>query len=515
MTGISRRDFLKLAAAATASVGLTRSGPAYKILSNTDGRPGIIVLLFDAMSARHLSLYGYSKETTPNLERFAQRATVYHSHYAGGNFTTPGTSSILMGMYPWTHRAINFGGLIKRDLVDQNIFSLIGNEYYRAAFTENLWADLFLRQFRSALEDHISPTTFKYRSKTINPLLGLADLPDSDMIYYAFNQFLLTGDGQDPGTWPGSPSFGFLDYLQVYDKRKLDEASKEYPYGIPYNNFYYFQIPQVLPGIANQIQQLTRKSSPLFGYFHLWSPHEPFRPRAEFVGKFPDVPILDKPHHPLSNNHLSPADYAPTVKVYDEYIADADNGFGELLDQLANTGVLENNYLVVTSDHGQLYERGELGHSTALLYDSIIHIPLLISAPGANTRQDIYAPTSAIDVLPTLLSLAGRQIPASLEGKLLPGFGGQENVSRSIFSMDAKYDSAFQPFTNATISMIKGNMKLIYYLGYASYPNRFELYNLNDDIDELEDLAEKESVIASQMKQELLDALSVANRPFM
>jgi len=516
MTGLSRRDFLKLAAAVTASIGFTRSKPTYKLLPSSDSsKPGIIILLFDAMSARHLSLYGYSKETTPNLERFAQRATVYHSHYAGGSFTTPGTSSILMGMYPWSHRAINFGGLIKRNLVNQNIFSLIGDEYYRVAFTENLWADLFLRQFKSALEDHIAPTTFEYKSKTINPFLGSANLPDSDMIYYAFNQFLLTGDGQDPGTWPGSPSFGFMDYAQVYESRGLDESSAEYPYGLPYNNLYYFQIPQVLPGVANQILQLTRKSSPLFGYFHLWSPHEPLRPRAEFVNKFPILPLIDKPQHPLSSNQLSSVDYASTVKLYDEYIADIDDGFGELLDQLTNAGVLDNNYLIITSDHGQLYERGEVGHSTSLLFDSVIRVPLLISAPGVTTHRDVYVPTSAIDVLPTLLSLAGRQVPAGLEGKLLPGFGGQEDLNRSVFSMDAKYDSAFRPFTNATIAMIKGNMKLIYYLGYASYPERFELYNLNDDLDELDDLTNKEFVIASQMKQELLDALNVANQPFM
>ncbi len=513
MTGISRRDFLKLTAAVTASLGLTRSGPAYKILSGTDGtRPGIIVLLFDAMSARHLSLYGYGKETTPNLERFAQHATVYHSHYASGSFTTPGTSSILMGMYPWSHRAINHGGLIKRSLTNQNIFSLMGNQYYRTAYAENLWADLFLRQFQSGLEDHISPTAFGYQNKTINPFLGLADLPDSDMIYYTFNQFLLTGDGQDPTQWAGSPSLGFLDYLHVFDKRNLDEASAEYPYGIPYNSFYYFQIPQAFPEVTDRIQRLVRDSSPLFGYFHFWSPHEPFRPRAEFVNKFPDLPIPDKPHHPLATSQLSPADYAPTIKVYDEYIADVDDGFGKLLDQLTSAGVLENNYLVVTSDHGQLFERGDSGHTTALLFDSVIHVPLLISAPGVQTRRDVYSPTSAADILPTLLNLAGAQNPASSEGKLLPGFGGQEDMSRSVFSMDAKYDSAFEPFQQATISLIKGNMKLIYYLGYAAYPDQIELYNLQDDPDELEDLRDQLPGLAAQMKDELLTSLSDANK---
>jgi arylsulfatase A-like enzyme len=513
MPEFTRRDFLKLAATVSASIGLTRSGPAYKILSGADSvnRPGIIVLLFDAMSARHLSLYGYSRNTTPNLERFAQRATVYHSHYAGGSFTTPGTSSILMGMYPWTHRAINNGGLIKRSLVDQNMFSLMGNEYYRAAFTENLWADLFLRQFQKSLDEHIPPTAFEFSDKTFNPFLSWISLPDSDMIYYAFNQFMLTGDGSDPEQIPGSPLFGFLDYVHVYDRRTLDAPSQEYPYGVPYNNFYYFQIPQVLPDAADRIQQLVRKSAPAFGYFHFWSPHEPFRPRAEFVDSLADISIPDKPHHPLASNQLSAADYAPGVKLYDEYIADIDDGFGKLLDKLTDAGVFDNNYVVVTSDHGQLFERGDYGHSTALLFDSVIHVPLLISAPDVQTRRDVYAPTSAIDILPTLLHLAGRQIPAGLQGRLLPGFGGQEDMSRSVFSMDAKYDSAFLPFQQATISMVKGSMKLIYYLGYANYADQIELYNLQEDADELNDLRDQLPGLASQMKDELLAALSEAN----
>ncbi len=62
--------------------------------------PNIIVLVFDAMSADNLSLYGYRRETSPNFERLAQRSNVYHSHYSAGSFTTSGTASLLTGLYP-------------------------------------------------------------------------------------------------------------------------------------------------------------------------------------------------------------------------------------------------------------------------------------------------------------------------------------------------------------------------------------------------------------------------------
>ena len=99
------------------------------------------------MSARNLSVYGYPRPTTPNLERFAERATVYHSHIAGGNFTIPATASLLTGTYPWTHRAINHRGMVHQDTVDKNIFRAVGTDYQRLAFPQNVWADLIVSQF--------------------------------------------------------------------------------------------------------------------------------------------------------------------------------------------------------------------------------------------------------------------------------------------------------------------------------------------------------------------------------
>ena len=125
MSRISRRDFLKASAALAASATFAK---AARVLSSTHsqevGKPNILLLVFDAMSARHLSLYGYARETTPNLKKFADRASVYHQHYSAGNFTTPGTASMLTGMYPWTHRAFNYRGMIERSLANKNLFNL-------------------------------------------------------------------------------------------------------------------------------------------------------------------------------------------------------------------------------------------------------------------------------------------------------------------------------------------------------------------------------------------------------
>jgi len=126
---LNRRNFLKLAGLSSSLLLLPNltTWALENLKKDNDGRPNIILLVFDAMSARNLSLYGYPRPTTPNLERFAEHATVYHSHYSNGNFTPAGTSSLLTGTYPWTHRAINVRGVIKRDLIGNDIFTALGD----------------------------------------------------------------------------------------------------------------------------------------------------------------------------------------------------------------------------------------------------------------------------------------------------------------------------------------------------------------------------------------------------
>ena len=88
---ITRRDFLKLAGLFPLSVALPR---VLNSLNNQQGQQNVIIVVFDAFSAAHISFYGYQRDTTPNIARLADRAIVYHNHYAGGNFTTPGTATI-------------------------------------------------------------------------------------------------------------------------------------------------------------------------------------------------------------------------------------------------------------------------------------------------------------------------------------------------------------------------------------------------------------------------------------
>jgi arylsulfatase A-like enzyme len=181
--------------------------------------------------------------------------------------------------------------------------------------------------------------------------------------------------------------------------------------------------------------------------------------------------------------------------------------------KLAELGLMENSYIIFTSDHGESLERGEWGHVNRLLYEPLIHIPLLIHKPGQTRREDIYTATSATDLLPTLCQITGQEIPEWVEGEVLPGFRSEPTApGRTIFSVEAKENSKFGPLTTATIAMIQWPYKLIHFLGYEQLPHHFELYNLEQDPEELEDLYTAGSGISAELESVLLEKLDQVNQ---
>lgn len=506
MKRLSRRDFLKLTSVLAAGTLAHRS---IKFLETQDDRPNIIILLFDALSASHMSLYGYPRETTPQMSRFAERATVYHNHYAAGNFTTPGTASMLTGMLPWKHRAFNQGGLIKTGLIPNNIFNLLGNDYFRLAFSQNPWPDRLVSQFYGDVERFLPSTAYSLRgNKLVSDKLG----NDRYLASIAFEEFLFTLNADVMGS-------SLLGYL--YKNFALDAILKTrdhpwYPRGAPeVEGFTTYINENIFAGVLHELQELDERQEPYFSYFHLFSPHFPYKPGRKYWKLFINDGFqpLSKPMHPLGFD-MSDDEVFSKRTLYDQQVAHVDAEFGNLIEKLDAEGALENSFVVVTSDHGEIFERGFYGHGGVILYEPAIKIPLLISAPGQAMRQEVFTPSSNIDLLPTLLHVANKEIPAILDGKILPRFGGDEDNERAIFSLYAAENSVFLPLKKIAISMHKGPYKLIAYFGYPEYDNVYEFYNLESDPEEVHDLTTDNPIDFSRMKEELLDSLAEANRPY-
>ena len=502
---LSRREFLKLlGAAGTGLFAWPRLTWEFAELGDREALPNILIVVFDALSARHISLYGYQRKTMPNLERAAGKALVYYRHYASANFTTPGTASILTGVLPWTHRALNINGVLDDAFSRRSIFHLLEG-YYSFAYSHNPYPHLMFNQFNPVIDRHMRISELCLGAHS------LADRylsSDYNTVYQAEELIL-----RNPNSASSSFFLSRFDRLKIYYSGfSLRRAyGRVFPRGLPTSHITYFTLEEAIDWLQHQVGELPQ---PYLGYVHLLPPHDPYNTRAEFIDIFNDgwAPPA-KLEHFFSEGH-APEYLTLQRRLYDEYIAYVDAEFGRLYDNLVEQGALENTYLVFTSDHGELFERGIWAHNNATLYEPLLHVPLLIWGPEIKARQDIHTPTSCVDVLPTLLGLAGQAAPEWIEGVRLPGFAqAPVDEQRSIYGLDAKENAMHAPLTKATLALIKGRYKLIHYWGYPGYEDVYELYDLEADPEELVNQYENLVEIATELRNEMAQKLARMDRP--
>jgi len=501
---ISRRDFFKwIPLAALPMI----SKPLQKLTGFVQsGMPNIIVLVFDAWAAGHLPIYGYPRDTMPHLARFADHSLVYHHHISAGTFTATGAASLLTGLYPWDHRALHIRSGIQDSQIHHNLFNALRSSHHTLGYSQNKFADKFLYQFGDSIHTHPPQGTFNLQH------LSTYDLPpfrkDGLIAFAAFEENIFYKVGDYDASLFLAP---ILRTASLYKRQLLNNNYMgQYPKGLP-DSTELFLLGDLVEGT---IATLDRIESPFTAYLHFYPPHWPYNPTAQFLKVFrtdnlhPDP----KPAHPLSTGGYDQETLDSFREKYDAYLASWDEKLGRLFDYLEGSGLTDNSYIFITSDHGEMFERGISGHTTPLIYSPLVHIPLLVSEPGRTARKDIYTKTSSLDLLPTMAHLCGHALPAWAQGQLLPSLGGQPQPDRSIFTLDAKDNSAFRPLSEYSIALTKGHFRLTHYHypGYESY----EFYDLDLDPEERVDLYPSHPVAARHMQDELSETILSANLSF-
>ncbi len=508
---ITRRDFLKLSGLLPISMAAPRFLDSLDTNHQAQNNPpNVIVVVFDAFSALDISLYGYQRETTPNLARLAERAVVYHNHYSGGNFTTPGTASLLSGMLPWKHRQFVHYGEESEVFVKDNIFRAFEN-YYRVAYSHNPLA---------------------------NNLLSKLDWGGNIDDYVPSKQLFLTTDGFIADWFKRDEDIASISWVRIikkmeegfayslflprvyepYQENKIASSRPLYPRGIPsVKSDNYFLLEQAIDWLGSLVENTPQ---PFFNYFHLMPPHAPYKTHIDFYERFQDDNWKPVPK-PLDlfgeKSNIRYEDIWKKRTSYDEFILYADREFGRFFDNLEKSGLLENTWVILTSDHGEMFERGVFGHFTPLLYQPVIRVPLMIFEPGRTSCTDIYSNTSAVDVLPTLAHVTGQKPADWTEGTVLPPFGPEQNSDRSLYVLEARTNAQYDPITVATTTMVKDSYKLQYYFGYDELGvdgERVELYDLKNDSDELNNLSSSKPETTSELLNELKKKLAEVNEPY-
>ena len=505
--GIDRREFLKLASLLSLSYAFPRAANLVDHAQPALGEKNLLVIVFDALSAYNVSLYGYNRETMPNLSRLAERAVVFHNHFASGNFTSPGTASLLTGTLPWTHRAFIYNGKVDSPFVSQNIFHAFP-DHYRIAYSHNPLVNTFFDQFREDLDEYIP----RQRLFLLNDgLIQSLFKRDEDIATLSWAR---TMKKTESGT---SYSLFLSGLYERYRENKIADLKPIFPRGLPnISGDNYFTLETAIDFLADQASTIPQ---PFLGYFHFLPPHFPYKTLVDFYGRF-EKDGREPPDKPLDpfNQEKSPDNLLKWRTWYDEYLLYVDREFGRFFDQLERAGLLQNTWVILTSDHGELFERGISGHTTPVLYQPVLRIPLLVFEPGRSARQDVYSPTSAVDILPTLLQVAGKTIPEWIEGSALPPYGETMTGSeRSIYAVYATKNGQYAPLTQATIMLLKGRYKLVYFFGYDELggdSERVQLYDIQADPEEIEDLSLSQTNIASELLAELKAKLSEVNQPY-
>lgn len=511
--GITRRDFLKLSGALPISIAAPRFLNSLDSIQQAQKKPtNVIVVVFDAFSTFDISLYGYQRETTPNLSRLADRAVVYHNHYAGGNYTTPGTASLLSGMLPWRHRQFVHYGEGGETFINNNIFSAFEN-YYRLACTQNPLANDLLSKLNSGgnIDNHI-------RSKrlflTTDGLITDLFKSDEDI---ASVSWVRTVKKREEGF---AYSLFFAHLYEPYQDLKIQRFKPFFPRGLPNvagDNYYLLE--QAVDWLGEEIKNVPQ---PFISYFHLMPPHAPYKTHRDFYDYFKNDGLqhIPKPLDIFAREEDSLYEGLWRLRtVYDEFILYADREFGRFFDNLGKSGLLENTWVVLTSDHGEMFERGIIKHTTPVLYEPVVRIPLMIFEPGRTTRTDIYSNTSAVDILPTLLHVTGQNPVDWTEGVVLPPFGPEPDAEHNVHTIQAKANKQYEPISVATITLVKDRYKLQYFFGYDELggpgSERIELYDLKNDPEELNNLSSSKRDTTAELLNELKQKLAKEDEPYL
>ena len=337
------------------------SGGAKSITQELEAKPNVILVMVDTLRADHLSCYG-AEIRTPNLCRLAEGGTIYQA-FSHASWTKPATASLLTSTLPSTHSAISKPSTLSQDLVLISEAMQDGGYTTGGIVTNVNLAESF--GFAQGYDDYyyLAPDYIAFAQESSSKLI----------IYQLVRQLWLGLAGGDE---------------------------------VRFNDFY--QDSKVVNATAFEWLD-RRKDERFFLFLHYMDPHDPY-----FEHPYNGVGIarVSMPEPDADQSERLHTLYRGEI----EYL---DVQFGELLAKLEANGIYDNTVIVLTSDHGEEFnEHGGFWHGLTL-YDEQIHVPLVIKwakngkQPRAGAESGI---ARLIDVGPTLLSAAGLEVPASMQG---------------------------------------------------------------------------------------------------
>ncbi len=461
-------------------------------------RPNIILVTFDALTARNMSVYGYDRGTTPFIKKWAEKASVFTMTEAASNYTAPTTASLMTGKRVWTHR--RFPQATATPPVNsktENLALLLKkNGYSNYAFIQN--QDASVENLGMSNSFHFAP-----RAGDFVKVASIGGFIDKQLEQ-------LFGGKFEVYNWIGQDDFIFNSSLSKFIHKAY---ITEYPPEMVFNRF--------LETIDNNTHR------PFFAWIHLLPPHEPYLPPEQYAGTYnPSSEMREKSiqfnflryDYRLfqRNSHPQPEEFRRKVNTlrayYDEFILYCDGQFKYFFEGLEKKNLIENTVVILSADHGESFDHDYFQHGDSHLYEQVTHIPLIIKEPGQTNGLVIDNIVEQIDIPATILEFADIPFPQWMEGRsLVPLLRGENLPSKQAFSMSLIKNMPNKPITKGTFALWEGNYKLIHYLE----EEKSLLFNLNKDPKELNNLFDIDKERGNKMLSLIRNYLEYINKTFM
>jgi arylsulfatase A-like enzyme len=383
--------------------------------------------------------------------------------------------------------------------------------YHTSAATHNIFADDYLTQFDKYIDHHP-----KFSELFLSKRLPFTQLVPRDLEAGALAQIRAFWNPENVNS-----SLFLGRYIHESIQRELTRIEAEYgdqfPRGVP-----GIPVPEMKflleDAIDHLLLTLANTPQPNFSYYHFYPPHQPYHTRTEFYNNFKDDGVQFPEKSPsVITEGKTKAEMDAARQQYDEFLRYVDAEFYRLFQSMQRAGLRKNTWIVLTSDHGELFERGNIGHEIPAGYESEVHIPLLIFPPDGFSRVDIHTPTSAVDVLPTLLHLTGQPAAEWAEGRVLPPFSDEIPPDRPVYVFHPNRNRAHKPITQGSATIIREQYKLVSTFGIPKMEVAspyLELFNLESDPNELTNIYSPGIPGASQLLETLDQTIAAADEPY-
>ena len=355
--------------------------------------PHIVLIVLDTHRRDRLSLYGYPKQTSPNIDHFAQNAAVFENAISPAQWTIPAHASMFTGEYPTTHQTLQAHAALDGRF-DTLAKLLSVNGYQTTGFCNNPLVGILNNGLKAGFN-----TFYNYCGAVPSVPRSSNRLPKPlNRAWEWYTQQLRKL------SYPVQNAFAHSDFLF-----QASLHPKFVPVWSKLANFKGHTANSIRD-VTHLVEQIDQAAKPQFVFFNLMETHLPYSPPDTFIDKFAPYFKENREYRDFLRRYnvetfrwlvpieepLNEIENAVLNDLYDAEVNYQDHLLGQLLENLSQA---ENILTIIVADHGEgIGEHNFVGHSF-VAYQELVHVPLIIRFPdgmAAGRRIDETVSTRRI-----------------------------------------------------------------------------------------------------------------------